>query len=395
MTLGEAALFFIGGHLMSDIAKLAHVSPATTQLPVNAYFDDTIFKKEQARIFDASALYVGHEKLVPDVGDWRTLSQEQAGRVLLRNAEGVRLLSNVCRHRQAVMLGGRAGDVTSSTLNAGNLRASGGNIVCPLHRWTYDNQGTLLGAPQFDSNPCKNLQQFPLQHCHGLLFEGARDPAADMAALFARPEFDFSDYVFDRAIVHECNYNWKTFIEVYLEDYHVAPFHPGLGNFVTCDDLSWEFSDTYSLQRVGVHQALANPGSDVYRKWHDQLLNFRQGESPDFGAVWVTYFPTHMIELYPHVLVLSTLYPVSPQKTVNLVEFYYPEEIASFEREFIEAQQAAYMETAIEDDEIAERMDAGRRALYNRDTSESGPYQSPMEDGMQHFHEWYNRLMAK
>jgi hypothetical protein len=22
-----------------------------------------------------------------------------------------------------------------------------------------------------------------------------------------------------------------------------------------------------------------------------------------------------------------------------------------------------------------------------------GPYQSPMEDGMQHFHEWYRRVM--
>ena len=45
--------------------------------------------------------------------------------------------------------------------------------------------------------------------------------------------------------MHECNYNWKTFIEVYLEDYHVAPFHPGLGNFVTCDDLTWQFGDWY------------------------------------------------------------------------------------------------------------------------------------------------------
>ena len=45
------------------------------------------------------------------------------------------------------------------------------------------------------------------------------------------------------------------------------------------------------------------------------------------------------------------------------------------------------------DDEIAERMDAGRRALMLRGDDESGPYQSPMEDGMQHFHEWYRREM--
>jgi choline monooxygenase len=34
-------------------------------------------------------------------------------------------------------------------------------------------------------------------------------------------------------------------------------------------------------------------------------------------------------------------------------------------------------------------MDAGRKALYRAGTQRVGPYQSPMEDGMQHFHEFY------
>jgi phenylpropionate dioxygenase-like ring-hydroxylating dioxygenase large terminal subunit len=51
------------------------------------------------------------------------------------------------------------------------------------------------------------------------------------------------------------------------------------------------------------------------------------------------------------------------------------------------------METCVEDDEIAERMDAGRRALMLRGDNETGPYQSPMEDGMQQFHEWYRTAM--
>jgi hypothetical protein len=80
-----------------------------------------------------------------------------------------------------------------------------------------------------------------------------------------------------------------------------------------------------------------------------------------------------MVEWYPHVLTVSTLYPQGPQKTLNVVEFYYPEEIAAFEREFVEAQQAAYMETCIEDDEIAERMDAGRKALMRAATTKSAP----------------------
>jgi choline monooxygenase len=92
--------------------------------------------------------------------------------------------------------------------------------------------------------------------------------------------------------------------------------------------------------------------------------------------------------------VVSNLHPISTDRTLNVVEFYYPEEIAAFEREFVEAQQAAYMETCIEDDEIGERMDAGRRALHERGDNEVGPYQHPMEDGMQHFHQWYRRKMA-
>lgn len=378
---------------MTDPGRKLHVSPALTQLPPSVYFDERVLGRERELIFEKSSLYVSHEKTVPLKGDWRTLAQENNGRVLVHGKQGIELMSNVCRHRQALMLGGETGNVTGSTMIKGNLASTGGNIVCPLHRWTYDDRGQLLGAPHFDDTPCLNLNRYPLKNCHGLLFEGHRNPARDMASLFSRPEFDFSDYVFDRAQVHHCRYNWKTFIEVYLEDYHVEPFHPGLGRFVSCDDLSWEFAPFYSVQRVGVHRALSQPGSAAYRTWHDKLLEFRQGQAPDFGAIWVTYFPTHMIELYPHVLVLSTLYPISPQETVNVVEFYYPEEIVEFEREFVEAQQAAYMETAIEDDEIAERMDAGRKALCDRGDIETGPYQSPMEDGMQHFHEWYHAMM--
>ena len=58
------------------------------------------------------------------------------------------------------------------------------------------------------------------------------------------------------------------------------------------------------------------------------------------------------------------------------------------------AEQAAYLETAREDDEIAERMDAGRRALHQAGKNEIGPYQSPMEDGMQHFHEFLHRELT-
>ena len=367
---------------MTDLSiSLEARGRSRSQLPVSSYFDEELFRREQALILKHSPGYVGHELAVPGVGDYLALAQEGEGRALVRNPGGVELVSNVCRHRQAVMLKGR-----------GQTQQ---NIVCPLHRWTYDLHGQLVGAPHFAQDPCLHLRNYPLQNWHGLLFErNGRDVLADLAPLGTAAQLDFSGFVFDRAHLHECDYNWKTFIEIYLEDYHVGPFHPGLGQFVTCKDLAWEFGRHHSVQTVGVNKALTRAGSAVYQRWQEALLNYRSGELPAHGAIWLTYYPTVMVEWYPQVLVVSTLFPRGPRKTLNLVEFFYPEEVAAFEREIVEAQQAAYMETCIEDDEIALRMDAGRQALLERGECDAGPYQSPMEDGMQQFHEWYRREMS-
>jgi len=371
---------------MSDLSL--QLQPSSSQLPVQSYFDPALFQRELELLFQSGPRYVGHRLAVPEVGDYYALPHEKEGRALVHTAQGVELVSNICRHRQAVMLKGR-----------GNLQAqgpghAGGNIICPLHRWTYAPNGTLLGAPHFAQDPCLNLKNYGLREWNGMLFEdNGRNILADLAGMGPAGDLSFEGYALDHVELHECHYNWKTFIEVYLEDYHVGPFHPGLGNFVTCDDLRWEFKPEYSVQTVGVANTFGKPGSDVYKKWHEVLLKYRGGQLPERGAIWLTYYPHIMVEWYPHVLTVSTLHPIGLDKTLNMVEFYYPEEIVAFEREFVEAQRAAYMETCIEDDEIAERMDAGRRALLERGDNEVGPYQSPMEDGMQHFHEWYRRKM--
>jgi choline monooxygenase len=373
---------------MSDLSL--QLQQAASQLPVSSYFDDALFQRELKSIFQQGPKYVGHQLSVPEIGDYHALPQEAGGRALVRSERGVELISNICRHRQAVMLQGRG------SLHTQQKGSAGGNIVCPLHRWTYAPSGDLLGAPHFAQDPCLNLQNYPLQEWNGLLFESnGRDVAADLAGMGPRAALDFTGFKLDHVEMHECNYNWKTFIEVYLEDYHVEPFHPGLGNFVTCDDLQWQFQKEFSVQTVGIANRLGKAGSPVYKRWQEQLMQYRQGAVPEFGAIWLTYYPHIMVEWYPHVLTVSTLHPISPEKTLNMVEFYYPEEIVAFEREFVEAQQAAYMETCIEDDEIGERMDAGRKALLKRGDNEVGPYQSPMEDGMQHFHEWYRRKMGE
>jgi choline monooxygenase len=362
---------------MANRAEISQLTDTSVQLPVDWYLDPEILAIEKHILFDQGPGYVGHEVMVPNIGDFYVPEWMNNAKILVRNEHGIELLSNICRHRQALLLKGRS-----------NTKS----IVCPIHRWTYALDGKLLGAPHFDRNPCLNLGKTPLQNWNGLLFNGKRNVAQDMTELALLKDFDFSGHLLDRVQIEHYNCNWKTFIEVYLEDYHVDPFHPGLGHFVNTEKLDWQFGDRFSVQTIGIDDArLQKPGSPVYAKWHEQVLQQTQGAMPSYGAIWLLYFPNIMLEWYPHTLVISTILPTGIESCMNVVEFYYPEEIVLFERDFVEAEQAAYKETAREDDEICRLMTEGRRALYAQNRSEVGPYQMPMELGMTHFHRFLRR----
>jgi len=139
---------------------VTQLSPSQVQPPLGWYFDPKILELEQRVLFEHGPKYVGHELMVPNLGDYQVLRDE--AQMLVRNPHGVELLSNICRHRQATMLSGR-----------GNAQ----HIVCPLHRWTYKTDGELLGAPHFPENPCLHLNKSPLQNWSGMLFSGERDIA--------------------------------------------------------------------------------------------------------------------------------------------------------------------------------------------------------------------------
>ena len=364
---------------MISLAQVSSVKRSSApQLPVSWYVDPDIYALEQKALFAKAPQYIGHQCMVPNAGDYHTLAWMQEARVLVNDGQQISLLSNICRHRQAVMLNGR-----------GQTR----NIVCPLHRWTYNLQGDLIGAPHFEQNPCLNLDNTQLKAWNGLLFDTKRDIARELSQLGCTQDFDFTGYMLDRVMIEEYNFNWKTFIEVYLEDYHVVPFHPGLGKFVDCKQLDWEFGDNYSVQTVGVNHALAKSGSPTYARWQEEVLRYGDRKTPKYGAIWMVYYPFLMIEWYPNVLVVSHIIPRGVDRCTNVVEFYYPEDIALFERAFVEAQQAAYNETAVEDEEICQRMHDGRKALHALGIDERGPYQHPMETGLEHFHIWMRKQL--
>ena len=176
-----------------------------------------------------------------------------------------------------------------------------------------------------------------------MLFEGQRPRrrvAPTWPASAPRAELDFSGYVLDQVQLHECDYNWKTFIEVYLEDYHVGAVPPGA-------------RPVRHLRRpaLGVRRAplgadggrrrrrSRKPGSPVYRKLARRgarrtATACRRPARRDLA---------HLLPERDGRVVsaraggLDAASRKGPQKTLNVVEFYYPEEIAAFEREFVEA----------------------------------------------------------
>ena len=370
---------------MSDLASQLALTRTPTHLPLSWYFDPKVAEIEQKLLFDRGPGYVGHAMMAPQPGDYRVLDWREhgAGWMLVNNDGRHDMVSNVCRHRQAVMLKG-----------AGQL--PGGTITCPVHRWTYDARGKHIGRAAFPGPPVpRPAEAGPAAVARHALQRAARHRAATWPAWVPRGSST------SRATCSTRSRSWTTTSTGRPSSRSTSrtttsrPFHPGLGHFVTCDDLKWEYGDWYSVQTVGVNKALSQPGSAVYAQWHEQVLKYRHGEPPPHGAIWLTYYPNIMVEWYPHVLVISTLWPRGPEKCANVVEFYYPEEIALFEREFVEAEQKAYDETAVEDKEICDRMTQGRRALWREGREEHGPYQSPMEDGMVHFHEFMRREIAQ
>jgi phenylpropionate dioxygenase-like ring-hydroxylating dioxygenase large terminal subunit len=354
------------------------------QLPIDWYVNPEVYALEQNNLFIESPQYIGHELMVANSGDFYTIDWMGNAKTLINQSGDISLISNVCRHRQALMLNGK-----------GKTKS----IVCPLHHWAYNLSGEQICAPQFEKNPCLHLNKTKLQNWQGLLFNCNRNIVKELDLVGCKQDFDFTGYKLDSVEIQRYDFNWKTFIEVYLEDYHVGPFHPGLSQFVDCNQLQWDFGEHFSVQTVGFKPEPLKYTSAVYQCWQNSVRGYFRNSpkksTPKYGAIWMMYYPLLMVEWYPNVLVVSHIIPHGADACSNVVEFYYPEDIVQFEREYISAQIRAYNETAIEDIEICRRMHNGRKALYDQGIDERGPYQHPLETGLEHFHNWYRKQMER
>jgi phenylpropionate dioxygenase-like ring-hydroxylating dioxygenase large terminal subunit len=320
--------------------------------------------------------------MTPRDGDYVALEGANDGQLLVRSGGRVQMVSNVCSHRQAMMLRGR-----------GNAK----RIVCPVHNWAYGLDGRQVAAPHFAENPCLDLAALELTQWRGLLFAGNRDVAADLAPLDDWPELAADDYVLDRVLYEEHDINWKSFIEVYVEDYHVAAVHPGFRTFVNPDDIKQpevSAGERFFVERVNARNPFAAAGSPHFEEYQRLLLDVDDGEPPAFGAIWLTYFPSTLIEWYPHANIVTHYDPLGPERTRLTSQYYFPRRLRETRPDFIAASHAVFAEVTAEDHDVSVRLHEGRRALYQQGVERQGPYQEPMEQGLQHFHRFLREACA-
>ena len=345
-------------------------------LPISWYFDPEILEIERRELFAAGPTYAAHVGAVQTDGDYRVLSGQQAGRVLVRNNGRTQLVSNVCRHRQAQML-------------AGSGRAK--NIVCPVHNWAYDLDGRQVAAPHFPENPCLDLERTELTHWNGFLFAGPRDIHRELAPLDGWTEFAVSDYVLERVEEEEHDINWKVFLEVYLEDYHIGVVHPGFRAMVDPADLRAALQafggERFFCEQVNVRWPLPPAGTPLFAEFQAILADILSCRRPPFAAIWMCLFSGQLVEWYPFTVVVTTYTPLSPTRTRLRSEYFFDPQIAATRRDYVQAGLAVLDEVTGEDHAAAATIHSGRRALYDRSDDRPGPYQMPMEQGLRRFHD--------
>ena len=135
---------------MSRLLSAAELSAPVSQLPPSAYFDEGCWRASESFVRQRARLCRPRADGA-ECGRLRRASPRAATRTpLTRTERGVNMISNVCRHRQAIMLDGR-----------GSLAQNGGNVVCPLHRWTYSGEGSSLARRTFRATDAQPAEQGP------------------------------------------------------------------------------------------------------------------------------------------------------------------------------------------------------------------------------------------
>jgi phenylpropionate dioxygenase-like ring-hydroxylating dioxygenase large terminal subunit len=217
--------------ILDQLQTLEATGDRAPMLPRGCYTSAAFFAFEREAVFARSWLCVGRGEQIPNAGDYLAVSVAGEPLLVVRGADGeVRALSAVCQHRGQVI-----------TTVSGSTR----NFRCPLHFWTYDLDGRLLGAPRMGDKATldclrKNvhLPAVRLEQWHGFLFVNLDADAAPLAPGLAALEpywarYEDADLVAVPPVPADTvlPWNWKLHFENFTDAYHPEFVHTGTHDF--------------------------------------------------------------------------------------------------------------------------------------------------------------------
>jgi Rieske 2Fe-2S family protein len=286
-------------------------------LPQRYFISPDIFAEEQAAIFSAQWVLVGHQSQIAKAADY--FVQEVAGEslIVVRDQKGkVRGFYNVCRHRGTRLCEDQTGH--SST------------IQCPYHAWTYGLDGRLVGAPHMDkvqgfAKAEHSLHAIELALWEGFIFVNLADEPSPLEKVFAPLAGKFAHWNLPKLrsakrIEYDVRANWKLIFENYSECYHCPGVHPALQKLTPYDlaenDLCegpflggfMPITKGHSLTMTG--NACALPVGDIKAEDHDRVFYY-------------SIFPNMLLSMHPDYVMVHQLWPQSPERTLILCDWFF------------------------------------------------------------------------
>ncbi len=345
---------------MDDMTGPTQPLERASTLAARAYVDAEILAQEQQRIFPRHWQFACHESQLDRVGASLFVDIAGVRLVLVRTVAGIGAYEAVCRHR------------------AGPLDAcrSGGQdfFRCRYHGWSYDLEGRLMAATEMqgceDFDPSSiALPRVESAVFDGLVFVRRSVGPAEFSALMAGigDRLVLSGHGLSRlqhhaTVSYEIDCNWKTYVDNFLEGYHVPLVHPSLNEILDYRSYRTELAPWYSLQSSPLDSAPTAYGS---------------GE-----ALYYFIYPATMLNILPDRLQTNRVIPLAPERCRVVFDFFYPAEWSSAERSAKFASDSEFSER-VQQEDIAICVDVQRNLASG--SYVSGRFNPRREQGLHHF----------
>lgn len=331
------------------------------------------FKEDNCHVWQNNPLWLA------SISDFNNNSylvpEHDQGTLLVSRGNSIHGIDNICTHKNAIILKGR-----------GNI---GSVITCPIHKWTWDLDGKIKGARGFQKTCEKNLRSRDIFKWNGHLFRNSTFWPNDIDERLRdiSKYIDITNHSWHSSSTVRYHFDWKIFMEIFLDLYHVQSYHPGLSSLTDCKTFDWVFGDNWSCQTAMFNRRHAKDPS--YQDLDDLYKTTGHYDTAVYGSVWLGIYPNIMIEYYPGCIVISTVWPDGPGRCINHLEFYYEKGLLEKIPEFATIQQKCFMITADEDEEIGLRMQTGLSLRKDPFLAQNHPIE---EAGYAHFYNWINKV---